>query len=233
MFRSLCATVACGVAIAAMPAFGLDLTAEERIAALKSQVISIATENQENLTNLAEVRAQLEPLVAELASLQELSAEESLERKVGSWQQLWTDDADDLKSNNLFVSVDRKQTYQVVLKDGVFYNVSVLKLPFGIRFSAFLEGAYAPSDDVLALEFKSLSLRLGGLSDVTNAVEKANQNELRGLVPFPGGAKRPNGPVGVKGEIKSVFIDQDLRVDYGQNLDDGVLDLFVLVPLKR
>lgn len=219
--------------LAATHAFASSRVAEERIAELKAQIIEIATTNQEDLTNLASVRAQLDPLVAELASLQDISAEESLERKVGSWQQLWTDDADDLKSNNLFVTVDRKQTFQVVKDNGIFYNVSVIKLPLGLRFSAFLEGAYAPTGDVLGLEFKSLRLRLGGLSDVTGAVEKAIDNDLIGLVPFPGGAKRPNGPVGVKGEIKSVFIDEDLRVDYGKNLDDGVKDLFILVPLKR
>lgn len=219
--------------LAATQAFASSLVAEERLAELKSQIIAIATTNQEDLTNLANVRAQLDPLVAELAGLQSLSAEESLERKVGSWQQLWTDDADDLKSNNLFVTVDRKQTFQVVRNDGIFYNVSVIKLPLGLRFSAFLEGAYAPAGDVLSLEFKSLRLRIGGLGDVTGTVEKAVNNELIGLVPFPGGAKRPNGPVGVKGEIKTVFIDEDLRVDYGKNLDDGILDLFVLVPLKN
>ena len=233
MLKSLFAASIGIVALVANGAQAVEVSADERVVALKSEILAIATANQEDLTNLAEVRAQLEPLVAELASLQQLTPEASLERKVGTWQQIWTDDADDLKSNNLFVSVDRKQTYQVVLEGGLFYNVSVIKLPLGLRFSAFLEGAYAPQGDVLGLEFQSLSLRLGGLGEVTQSVQKATEGRLFGLVPFPGGARRPNGPVGVKGEIKSVYIDQDLRVDYGQNLDDGVQDLFILVRSDR
>lgn len=217
------------VSFAALPAYSAESTELQRIQALKSQIVAIATSNQTDLSNLAEVRAELDPLVSELASLQSLTAEQSLTQKVGSWRQLWTDDADDVRANNLFVTVDRKQTYQVVLKNGTFYNASVIEVPFGIQFSAFLKGTYEPAGKILNLEFTALKLRLGGLSDVTAMVEKLENNRLIGVIPFPGGGKTPNGPVGVKGEIETVFIDQDLRVDYGQNLDDGIQDLFILV----
>ncbi len=200
-----------------------------KMESLKTQIISIALENQENLENFKEVRAQLEPLVNELASLQSLSAEESLERKIGSWQQLWTDDADDVRANNLFVSVDRKQTYQVVFANGSFYNVSVINLPLGLRFTAFLKGLYESAGKILGLEFVSLKLRLGGIKQLEETVIRADAGKLIGLVGFPGGAKKPNGPIGVKGEIETIYIDEQLRIDIGQNLDDGVKDLFVLV----
>ena len=140
-----------------------------------------------------------------------------------------TDDADDIRANNLFVSVDRKQTYQVVFANGSFYNVSVINLPFGLRFTAFLKGLYESAGKVLSLEFVSLKLRLGGLSQVEETVKRAEAHKLIGLVDFPGGARKPNGPVGVKGEIETLYIDENLRIDIGQNLDDGVQDLFVLV----
>ncbi|MCX6129867.1 MAG: hypothetical protein NTX25_12510 [Proteobacteria bacterium] len=212
------------------PAFSQS---SSRIQQLKSQILAIASQNQEQLDNFPEVRASLDPLIGELATYQSLSSEESLERKLGGWRQIWTDDADDVRGNNLFVKVDRKQTYQVVLDGGTFYNVSVINLPFGIKFAAFLEGAYQAEEKLLNLEFTSLKLRLGGLNDVVNTVEQAENNTLLGLIPFPGGAKKPNGPVGAKGNISTVYIDDELSIDYGKNLDDGVKDLFILVRIPK
>ncbi len=70
---------------------------------LKSEIQKIASENQARIDNYQEIRAQLEPLVKELVGRTNQSAEERLTGKYGTWQQLWTDDADDTRPNNFLI----------------------------------------------------------------------------------------------------------------------------------
>lgn len=66
------------------------------------------------------------------------------------------------------------------------------------------------------------------LLDLTLDVEKGNQKTFS--LPF-GFDQYPNGPVGAKGDIKTVYIDQFLRIDVGRNKADQVEDLFVLIKV--
>ncbi|MEI8025363.1 MAG: hypothetical protein WCI18_03340 [Pseudomonadota bacterium] len=201
---------------------------------LKSQIVAIALANQTNLKNSENVRAQLDPLVARLGALEAKTFEEEKALKVGVWQQLWTDDADDKRADNFFQKVDRTNTYQVVFEDGVFYNVSEIETVLG-RFTGFLRGNYEAMEPRFNLEFTDLKVRRGGVETSSEQgglfsfVEAAKLGQLKGLFQFPGERRYPNGPVGAKGYIETVFIDEEIRIDVGANLADGVRDLFVLV----
>ena len=202
---------------------------------LIDEIVDIANQNMNRLDNFKEVRRELDPLVNELQKYQDLSAEESLERKIGSWKQLWTDDADDLRANNFFQTVDRDQTYQIVFEGGVFYNLTVIRTPLG-RLSGFLRGVYSPDSidqKTLNLEFTKLSLRRRGLSRDGGELSTLTQDLEDGVIGsfgLPFGTDRfPRGPVGAKGTIRTIYIDDFLRIDIGQNKADGVEDLFVLI----
>jgi hypothetical protein len=209
---------------------GVALADSVRVSELKALIEQIALENQARIDNFAEVRSALDPLVDELvAAAEPLSFEESKALKVGAWQQLWTDDADDLRANNAFQKVDRSQTYQVVFPNGVFYNLSELQTPLG-RFSGFLRGTYSEAAPLFLITFTDLQIKRGqlgmGLYDLVGRVEDGAE---RGLFRLPGNQRYPDGPIGAEGDIDTVFIDDELRIDIGRNLADGVKDLFVLV----
>ena len=215
--------------------FSVTVNAQLTKNQLIDEIVDIANQNMNRLDNFKEVRRELDPLVNELQKYQDLSAEESLERKIGSWKQLWTDDADDLRANNFFQTVDRDQTYQIVFEGGVFYNLTVIRTPFG-RLSGFLRGVYS-SDSIdqktLNLEFTKLSLRRRGLSRDGGELSTLTQDLEDGVIGsfgLPFGTDRfPRGPVGAKGTIRTIYIDNFLRIDIGQNKADGVEDLFVLI----
>lgn len=204
---------------------------------LKKQIIQISEQNMNRLDNFSVIRKKLDPLVKKLGQLQSLTPEDSKKLKVGVWKQLWTDDADDLRANNRFQTAERDQTYQVVFADGVFYNLTVINTPIGPA-SGFLRGIYEQNKkapEYLDLRFTSLRLKKGGLPsssndilDLTLDVENGYQKTFS--LPF-GFDKYPNGPVGAKGDIKTVYIDQFLRIDVGRNQADQVEDLFVLIKL--
>lgn len=204
---------------------------------LKNQIIKISKQNIDRLDNFSDIRSKLNPLVEELSKLQSLTAEESKRLKVGTWKQLWTDDADDLRANNRFQRAQRDETYQIVFSDGLFYNLTVLKTPIGSA-SGFLRGTYSQNPNApeyIDLQFTSLRLKKGGLPrvasellDLTLDVENGYQKTFS--LPF-NFDKFPNGPVGARGDIKTIYIDESLRVDIGRNKEDNVEDLFILVRL--
>lgn len=212
-----------------------DLTAEDlaKIAEAKEAIYSIAYDNITRIDNFPEVRRALDEQVRVLSAYGP-DADKSLEEKIGAWQQLWTDDADDLRANNAFQTTDRERTYQVVFEDGVFYNLTEVKTLLG-RFAGFLRGVYQKNEDVLALEFTKIRLKRGNLgeeADLVSLTQTFEAGELDGTFKLPGNDRYPSGPVGATGKIRTVYIDDDLRVDIGSNDADGVEDLFILRRIK-
>lgn len=224
--------ISSAVLVSGISVAGMAQANSARVAELKDQIQQIALENQERIDNFEAVRATLDPLVNELVDTAEpLSFEKSSALKAGAWQQLWTDDLDDLRANNAFQTVDRSETYQVVFPNGVFYNLSELQTPLG-RFSGFLRGTYSEADPLILITFTDLQIKRGklgtGLFDLVSRIERGDE---RGLFRLPGNQQYPDGPIGAEGDIDTVFIDDALRIDVGQNLADGVKDLFVLVRI--
>lgn len=198
----------------------------------KQRIYEIAVANIERTDNFLEVRKQLQIEIDKLLT-HSVDQRGSLEDKTGVWRQLWTDDSDDLRANNRLQKVNRRRTYQVVYEDGYFYNLTEINTVFG-KFSGFLRGVYEISGPSLKLKFTKLRLKWGGLGpeaeliDLTAALEAGKLNTFR----FPFGSdEQPNGPVGATGQIRTVYVDEDLRIDIGSNDLDGVEDLFILTRL--
>ena len=197
---------------------------------LKDEIIKIAADNTERLDNFAEVRSQLQPLVEELANRGNQSVEERVEGKIGSWQQLWTDDSDDTRPNNFFSTLDRSRTFQIIDADGFFYNVSEIKTRVGLKATAFLRGTYEKQGDGIRIKFTNLDLKALGTKNITETVYKLEENEEK-FFSATRFSKYPRGPVGAEGYIDTVYVDDEMRVDFGYNTADEILDLFVLVRL--
>ena len=194
---------------------------------LKTKITTIAEDNMERLDNLREVRQQLAPLVKQLARKADLTVAERIEGKIGSWQQLWTDDPDDTRSNNFFSRVDRSRTFQVVDEDGFFYNVSELNTALNFKLTAFLRGEYVKQDQGIGIKFTKLDIKLAGTKDITATTYRLERGEEK-FFTATRFSKYPQGPVGARGYIDTVYVDDELRVDYGYNNADNELDLFIL-----
>ena len=226
---NMLATVIFGLSSATIVAQDQDLAK-----AAKANIYRIVEENSVKTDNYTEIRQKLEPLIQQLIeNTPEKSS--SFGEKVGAWKQLWTDDLDDLRANNFFITADKERTYQVVFENGLFYNLTELKTGIG-RFSGFLRGVYKVDGENLDLEFTKIRLKRGNLgqeSSLVNLVDRFEKGELPRTFKIPGDDTYPQGPVGAKGYIKTIYIDDDMRIDIGANAADGVDDLFILKRLSQ
>jgi hypothetical protein len=218
------------LATAAIPALA-DTRADELLA----NIVETARANTERIDNFAAVRAEIGPMLEELKTVvPQRPLPEDLQLKKGAWKQIWTDDADDLRANNAFQTTDRNRTFQMVLDNGIFYNISEIRTLLG-RFTGFLRGTYTPATDGTSIDIAFTRVGLargdvgpfGSILTRTLGVESGRET----LFSIPGERPYPNGPVGAQGNIRTVYIDGSYRIDEGFNKADNVVDLFVLERL--
>jgi hypothetical protein len=197
-----------------------------RIEILKQGIRDIALQNLGNRDNLKETRAMLNPLVDELSGYHTpLSAEQDLPSLEGAWKEIYSDDVEPEPPG---FRTDRDSTYQVITRNGYFYNLANLKGV--ITVLGVLRGQYKPAGDFLNIEFTRVAIRPNALSDKENLADLAQRIETGKaftVVP-PGNNRAPRGPVGAQGNIRNIYIDSDFRVATGSNIADGVQDLYVL-----
>lgn len=198
----------------------------ERLTELKEQIREIAIANIGNLEDKAETRALLEPLVEELSTYHSpAQATDDLELLEGAWKELFSDDEEPEPPG---FRTDRDTVYQVVTKEGYFYNLS--NLQGFITVSGILRGEYTPAGEYLNITFTDVSTRLQKLADGLELfpfVQGIESGKIGTITP-PGNNTAPNGPVGARGNIRNIYIDEDFRVATGENFADGIVDLFVL-----
>lgn len=189
----------------------------DRIDELKSEIISIARDNQLRQDNLAEVRAELQPLVDELVSLVPARTEaEKKDQVVGSWRSLWSD-------MPFGPFVDYANVYQAVYADGFYYNISRVVPPAGGAMTGYLRGAFADAGDRYRIEF-TRNIAVGGW------LATGTDLSLAGLAVESGdvtGRDVP-GPVGVQGDLQNTYVDCELRIVTGKSDGDAADSLFVL-----
>ncbi|MCX6116855.1 MAG: hypothetical protein NT027_04890 [Proteobacteria bacterium] len=196
-----------------------DLRCSQRgVAKIKKKIIAISTANQTKIDNRVQVRAELQPLVNRLlACTPERTEAAKLHQVAGGWYSLWSD-------YGFGPFVDYSQVYQVVDADGFYYNVSKNVAPFG-TFVNYLRGSFVDSGSFLRIEF-TRSIAVTGwlesglkLSDLSDDVESGAIN----------GPDTPNGPIGVKGNLKNAYVDDHLRIVTGRSDGEASDGMFVLV----
>ena len=197
-----------------------------RVEELKQEIRKIASENIGNVGAISETRAKLQPLADELGQYHSpASAADDIQLLEGAWKQVFSDDREPQPPG---FKTDLDTVYQVITKDGYFYNLCDLK--GFITVSGILRGEYKPVGDFLNIEFTKVSVKLGGLSEtaeLNSFVRDIEAGRVKTIVP-PGSNQAPKGPVGARGNIRNIYIDEDFRVATGQNFADGKVDLYVL-----
>lgn len=200
---------------------GRGLGRSEEVAQLKAQIRQIANANTANETDPG-VRAALDPLVERLAAIYgRPTAEEELPVLKGAWHQIWSDD---FRRNPPLVHLDLFNTYQIVTDRGYFYNLSNTRFLFFTVIGA-LRGAYTPDGPALDIEFTRFGVATGDLRrtpDLSAFAENIERGQKL-LFAIPG-----NGPVGVRGKIENLYLDQDFRVAKGGTAEQNYDRYYIL-----
>ena len=207
-----------------------DQMLKERIAELKQEIFAVAEANTTNsLEELPVTRAELQPLVEELLSISPvMELPEQLAGIEGPWRELWSDDREPGRPGS---QIDRTQVYQVITGVGTFYNIGFSESPRG-KVTTFLRGQYTPSvlEKGLFITFTDVKFKPGFLEEGTglvDLVEKA-ENQTLGLMDFPFDLTVPRGPIGARGFLETLYVDEDMRIASGFNFADKKIDLYVL-----
>jgi hypothetical protein len=209
------------------------------VQALKKQILAIASANTTRTDNIKEVRAQLDPLVRQLAVYFAANrpADEA-QKTQGVWKNVWYDNPD-IDRGPFFLKLKRETIYQVV-EPGYYYNVSdsrvrVLGLPLGTIHS-FLRGNYSiirPATEqnkgeeglnTIALEFADLRFKFG-----RRPTDEPIREQVRAIAERETFSLPSPGPRGVKGELWNLYLDDDVRIAAGFQADKpSELQLYVL-----
>ncbi len=187
------------------------LSTAARIEGLKCRIRSIALANTTRDDNVADVEAELLPLVNELASLEPPRTEtETVQKLEGVWRSLWNN----LRFDPPNIKVDETRAYQVVTKDGYYYNLSN-STAFGfVKTVGVLRGAYASDGNGgFDIEFTANGFRLGELRGDLFALAQGIEARTVPVLYLPG--RVPNGPVGVRAGLTTIYVDDDLRIAGG------------------
>ena len=111
-----------------------------------------------------------------------------------------------------------------------FLQCGEIKTKIGVRATAFLRGTYSKKGEGIAIKFTNLDIKALGTKDITDTVYKLEENK-EVFFKATRFSKYPRGPVGAEGFINTIYVDDELRIDYGYNEADKVVDMFVLVRL--
>ena len=199
----------------------------EKLNHIKSKIKEISYEYQGRLDNRPEVRNLLAPLVRELVLLNPTSTkEQELKNLQGAWYQIWSDDYEPDRPGT---QKDSSQIYQVVTDKGYFYNLAEVLVDGKTTFTGILRGEYKQGNSGLNIEFVRTGIRTGGLPDDLT-VQQFIQGVEEGSIDYIENkdAVFPRGPIGQKGLLINIYLDDTFRVAIGSNNTDGTFDLYVL-----
>lgn len=189
----------------------------DRVSELKAEIKEIATTATADGRDLLAARNDLSPLVNELIAISPSQTEaERAELVVGGWVNLWTD-------NNFGPTLNPANVYQVVSPKGFYYNISRVPTRSGEVVTNFLRGAYEDKGSYLAIEFTANSVSnidLNPGDELLPLAEKVEQG-LLATTPVP-------GPIGVTGALLNVYVDEDLRIVWGNSSQNSRPLLFIL-----
>ena len=206
---------------------------QKKIGILKYKILEIAKKN----TYLSgcgceaqEVVKQLQPLVDELKSYYPYrTVKQELPQLARTWKEVFSSDCEPEPPG---FKTNRDHSYQTIFKDGQFVNQAELIGPLGVKVTGMLRAKYTTDGNELSLEFDKVTARPGGFRKTESLTELADKSRKGDLIQFDVsfGRTAPEGPVGAKGRIKNVYLDDDIRIAVGSNLADGIQDLYILTP---
>ena len=141
------------------------------------------------------------------------------DKVAGAWKQVFTDQQYPIPK---FLMMEDDAIYQIVSKENHYWNVSNINV-FGVLPTVgCLRGKYklntdSPSVDV---EFTRNGFRFSHLPDLVSATEYSQtlENGKRWIISL-GKGQAPTGPIGIRGKLTSIYVDDNIRIDAGEQYD--------------
>jgi hypothetical protein len=249
-FGSLIATVsACGIGAKSKALQTTDFSAEgsaarkmERLKELKSSILAfskVATDraNEDELTIPAS-RLYMASLIQDLKKIAPAASfAEKQKLSIGAWQEVWSDARN---PNPPGQKILRPNVFQVLFEDGKGFNFGVrsITLPTGAEVIAtsVIELSFEKdaTKEQLNVTFEKTYTKPGNLSAEASILDLA-KSVKEGTRPDVGAdpeRRFPRGPVGAKGPLELVYVDEEIRISQGANVFSGVVDTFVLTRVE-
>jgi hypothetical protein len=246
-------TEAAAEAIAQIPATGLT---EEQLKT-KVRKLSAADLEQNDSNRLTATRTALNPVIADLARIYtSVPVTQELEKGLsGTWRQLWTDDF--RASPPGVPKVDPAAIYQVVAGTYIYnFSNQTIPTPPGapkVVVSAFLRAqpTVTPMSASLDIQFTKLGILPSALpkGDAIGKLAADLESGVVGAGGPPAGAGGPPagaggppagaggppagaGPVGIKGKLRNLYLDGDLRIVRGGTKEQSFNKVYILERVK-
>jgi hypothetical protein len=196
--------------------------------ALKGQILQLAIQNIDNVATQPSVRGQLESLTADLVSHSPALTQAQIEAcSPGSWQQVWSDEKDMTPPGG--PQRNLRQVYQYVSTSGWGMNFGE-RLTVSGSLTFALEAAAALSGVEQTTEITKAFLRNSGMVVGESIAELSNAiflGQSDSFVQREAG-RFPKGPIGAKGVLTLLYVDQDLKIGRTPNVYDGKIEMFIM-----
>lgn len=192
---------------------------------LKTQILSLA-KSYEGQTDPDGLKTRtLNALINQLvAKGPARSMTEKAQTAVGAWHQVWGpyfyNDA--IKT---LQAIDPKLIYQIVSANGTYTNVGVYHL-LGLKVIGLLKGQYEIEDAKLSVQFTQNGIvsepvpRGYTIADLPALYEQGHLDVFHFPSVLP--------PVGIRGGLREVYVDDTLRITYGTQVGKAGEALYVL-----
>lgn len=200
----------------------------DTIESLKREIKTIAWANIDQPQNAEKVRADLEALVQRLKAVAPPVTEDRIVQfSPGGWQQIWSDEQN--MDPPGAPERDLRQIYQVVNGAGWGFNFGLRELADGQFVTFALQVVASVSCDLQTTEITkafSNSRRLENDEDLiqlSQAIYQGNSDFVE-----RNAGRFPRGPIGAKGVLQLLFIDEELKIGTSPNVYNGKIEMFVM-----
>lgn len=207
---------------------GHSAAAADSISQLKQEIKSLAWANIDQPQNNEAVRAQLEGFVQRLKAVAPPVTEERIVQfSPGGWQQIWSDEQN--MDPPGAPKRDLRQIYQVVNGAGWGFNFGLRELAPNQYTTFALQVVASVSGDLQTTEITkafSNSRRLENGEDLiqlSNSIYAGNSEFVE-----RNAGRFPRGPIGAKGVLQLLFIDEELKIGTSPNVYNGKIEMFVM-----
>lgn len=205
---------------------------ERSVDELKTQILALAKQNTSNNSNRVQIRAELDGLVAEIAS-HSIPVDEAkwAQYAPGSWRQIWSDEADNSPAGS--PQLDLEKIFQVLRADGRGVNYGERIMPDGSRVTFALGVVGTVVSNVQDTTIVSAFYRPSALGPADNLVAitedilAGKQNEFKEVK----AGTFPNGPINANSKLTLLYLDDTLKIGTAPNVYSGVSEMFIVERL--
>ncbi len=209
--------------------FSVAQASDERIRELKTEILTLAQKFEGKTDVDGKLQAQIEEKVQDLERLiPALSMEERAAKIIGPWRQIFGPYST-TGDGTIPAGSRTDHIYQVVMPDGVFYNVALFERA-GIKTVFLLKGNYTITPQAIDGIFvrNSVLLRNVPEKNFADLAAKLEANELS-VVHLP----RWLPPVGLGGQLLEVYADQEIRILRGLTAQFSRPALYIMGPAPK